>query len=168
MGFNMWNIYQEAGMSFKSLFLKSLTSTLVLAFLCLTVLSRSAWSEEDSTFYNFDPVLDERCIINILNGSARVDESGSFSLLTPLTTAIPYRARAICEQNGNLLYGESELIYADPESDEVKVGEIFFDQHHPIPVSLTVTNTEYVQDASIATYHKDDFSRKVKVEASGS
>jgi len=35
-------------------------------------------------------------------------------------------------------------------------------------VSLTVTNTEYVQDASIATYHKDDFSRKVKVEASGS
>ena len=35
-------------------------------------------------------------------------------------------------------------------------------------VSLTVTNTEYVQGASDALYHKDDFSRKVKVEASGS
>lgn len=128
-------------MSFKSLYSKSLASIFLLAFLSLTAFSKVAWAEEDFTFYNFDPVLDERCIINILNGSARVDESGSFSLLTPLTTAIPYRARAICEQDGNLLYGESELIYADPESDEVKIGEIFFDQHHPIPVSLTVTTS---------------------------
>ncbi len=35
-------------------------------------------------------------------------------------------------------------------------------------VKLSVTNTEYVQGASSAIYHKDDFSRKVKVAASGS
>lgn len=32
-------------------------------------------------------------------------------------------------------------------------------------VTLTVTNAEYSQDASNATYHKDEFSRKVKVVA---
>lgn len=139
-------------MSINTLLIKPFANIVVLAFLFVLLLSKSAFSQEDFTFYNFDPVLDERCVINILNGSTRVDESGSFSLLTPLTTDIPYRARVICEQKGRLLYGESALIYADPENEEVKVGEIFFDQYHPIPISLTVTagNTQLDIDAPVS------------------
>lgn len=84
------------------------------------------------------PVLDERCIINILNGSTRIAEDGNFALLTPLTTDVPYRARAICNYDGELVYGESSLLHAVSGDDGIDVGEILFDQYHPIPISLSL------------------------------
>ncbi|WP_369855609.1 carboxypeptidase regulatory-like domain-containing protein [Candidatus Thalassolituus haligoni] len=87
------------------------------------------------TYISVIPQLDERCTINILNGSAQVQEDGSFTLLTPLSTNVPYRARAICDYDGDIVYGESALLYGVPNG-ETAVGEIFFDQFHPIPVSL--------------------------------
>ncbi|PVZ66760.1 carboxypeptidase regulatory-like domain-containing protein [Pelagibaculum spongiae] len=113
-----------------------MASKIMMALVFLLTLSNLAIAGEDGEAS--DPVLDQRCIINILNGSARVDEHGGFALLTPLTTDVPYRARAICNNDGQLVYGESALLYADPDSDKVNVGQILFDQFHPIPVSLEI------------------------------
>jgi len=117
--------------------------TWMIYLLCISPLANAT---DDFSFFNVEPVLDERCIVNILNGSTRVDESGSFTLLTPITSDVPYRARAICNQNGALLYGESALIFNAANVDDVTISDIFFDQYHPVPVSLSITTTHTTLD----------------------
>lgn len=118
--------------------------TIMLFFMALSLflassiaLGEGAKPARPFTYYSVMPKLDERCTINILNGSTRVKKDGSFSLLTPLSTDVPYRARAICQQGEAIFHGESALINGVPNG-ETKIGEIFFDQFHPIPVSLSV------------------------------
>jgi hypothetical protein len=82
-----------------------------------------------------DIELDEDCIINILNASTRVNENGTFALLTSLPDDVPYRARAICEKEGQLFFGESALIDGIPDSI-TDTGEIDFNRSNPVPVSL--------------------------------
>lgn len=118
-----------------SLFLTRLSTILCFLFI---LLNTSFATADDQGFVNVDPVLDERCIINVLNGSARVDKYGNFALLTPLPEDVPYRARAICEQDNVLFYGESALLYGVPD-DSTEVGEIFFDRYNPVPVALNLS-----------------------------
>jgi hypothetical protein len=118
-----------------SLFLTRLPTIFYFLF---TLLNTSFATADDQGFVNIDPVLDERCIINVLNGSARVDKYGNFALLTPLPEDVPYRARAICEQDNVLFYGESALLYGVPD-DATEVGEIFFDRYNPVPVALNLS-----------------------------
>lgn len=118
-----------------SLFINRLP--IILCFLFI-LLNTSFVTADDQGTVNVDPVLDERCIINVLNGSARVDKYGNFALLTPLPEDVPYRARAICEQDNVLFYGESALLYGVPD-DSTEVGEIFFDRYNPVPVALNLS-----------------------------
>jgi len=82
-----------------------------------------------------EPILDERCNVNILNGSAQINENGTFALKTPLPENVPYRARVICEQEGVLHYGESVLLESTGDGI-TDTGEISFDRFNPVPVQL--------------------------------
>ncbi|WP_290518071.1 Ig-like domain-containing protein [Alcanivorax sp.] len=81
--------------------------------------------------------LNEDCIVNILNGSTRFKENGTFSLRTALPADVPYRARAICERDGQLFFGVSALIDGIPDSI-TETGEFNFVASNPVPASLNI------------------------------
>ncbi|MBL4671047.1 MAG: hypothetical protein JKX81_02210, partial [Arenicella sp.] len=110
-----------------------------LKSICAVLLLCSVFeaSAQTSSVNLADIKLNENCIVNILNSSTRVNENGTFTLRTALPDDVPYRARAICEQDGQLFFGESALIDGIPDSI-TDTGEINFIRSNPVPVSLNL------------------------------
>lgn len=122
---------------------KPLISTILKGLLSFLIFSSSVISAETNDEYlekNIQHILDERCIVNVLNGSSRVDESGNFATLTPMPNNISYRARALCNQEGVVFYGESDLTFGLPESNTY-IDSIQFDSYHEIPAQLKLSVT---------------------------
>ncbi|MFN3200299.1 MAG: carboxypeptidase regulatory-like domain-containing protein [Bradymonadia bacterium] len=79
--------------------------------------------------------LDERCTVNILNRTAPVNAHGGFVLPNVPVDRGLYRARVICERNGVLLRGQSDLLTLEPNA-ETKVGLVDFTRQIPVPQAL--------------------------------
>ncbi|MCB9529086.1 MAG: carboxypeptidase regulatory-like domain-containing protein [Myxococcales bacterium] len=78
--------------------------------------------------------LDERCVVNIANRSARVAADGSFAVPNvPFEAGIPSRIRAVCTRPGRLLHGASPLL--DLSADPAKV-PVFFDAFVPLATDI--------------------------------
>ena len=126
---------------------KRLASIIFVFFVMYSLSSTATESTSELVVVDGEVQLNENCIVTIRNGSARVEPDGSFTLNTPIVDIVPYRARAICEKDGEIIYGQSELLYGVPNGD-TEVGEISFKQYIPVPVSLTLTASTTELDLS--------------------
>jgi hypothetical protein len=84
------------------------------------------------------PVLNENCVVSILNRTAQVRPDGTWLISNVPTNFGQVRARATCVVNGVTYGGQSEL-FTVPQNGIVTVGEIQFAALTPIPTALRVT-----------------------------
>ena len=83
-------------------------------------------------------VLDESCVINVLNRTIQVDKHGGWSLPNVPSFMGRVRARATCVRNGETLSGESDY-FTVVQDDVVQTPEIKFEEIEPVPVKLEIT-----------------------------
>ncbi|MBD9358871.1 Ig-like domain-containing protein [Methylomonas albis] len=83
-------------------------------------------------------VLDENCIVNILNRTVQVSKDGGWSMPNVPSQMGRVRARATCTILGDTFSGESDYFNV-VQNSVVNVPDIKFDNIDPIPVSLKVT-----------------------------
>jgi hypothetical protein len=100
----------------------------VAAVLSLTVLVQPARSA----------VLDENCVVNILNRTVQVAKDGGWSMPNVPSTMGRVRARATCVKLGDTFSGESDYFNV-VQNGTAQVPEIKFESIEPVPVSLQVT-----------------------------
>jgi hypothetical protein len=131
----------------RSAYLAGFKRVALIFFAMFSLNSGAAESTSDLVVIDGEVQLNDLCIVTIRNGSARVEPDGSFTLNTPIVDVVPYRARAICEKDGEIIYGQSELLYGVPNGD-TEVGKISFKQYTPVPVSLTLTASTTELDLS--------------------
>ncbi len=83
-------------------------------------------------------VLDESCVINVLNRTIQVDKHGGWSLPNVPSFMGRVRARATCVRNGETLSGESDY-FTVIQDGVVQTPEIKFEEIEPVPVKLEIT-----------------------------
>ena len=100
------------------------------------------------------PRLDETCTVNILNRTAPVNEFGGFVLPNVPVDRGLYRLRAICERNGRIIRGQSDLLELMPNAETV-VPSVDFGRQIPIPSNLTL----YAEDDKVTLVEPDEIGR---------
>lgn len=124
-----------------------------------------------------EAVLDENCVVNILNRTVQAAADGSWQMPNVPANQGQIRARATClTPDGLTSSGQSEyFIVPNGGFTQLQIGEIFFENPEPIPVSLTVFPTGVSSIGSIgntvqlnitATY-QDSSTRDVSSATSG-
>lgn len=88
-------------------------------------------------------VLDENCVISILNRTIQVNTSGDWSLPNVPSNMGLIRARANCIANGQTFSGQSDY-FVVPQDGIVDVSDIKFEDLDPIPSSLSILPTNDV------------------------
>ncbi|UOA08748.1 Ig-like domain-containing protein [Methylobacter sp. S3L5C] len=83
-------------------------------------------------------ILDENCVVNILNRTVQVSKDGSWSMPNVPSQMGRVRARATCIKLGETFSGESDY-FTIVQNGVAQVPEITFQNIEPIPVSLQVT-----------------------------
>ena len=83
-------------------------------------------------------VLDENCVVNILNRTIQVNKDGGWSMPNVPSQMGRVRARATCTKLGDTFSGESEY-FNIVQNGIAQVPEIKFENIEPVPVSLKVT-----------------------------
>ncbi|WP_198159262.1 Ig-like domain-containing protein, partial [Methylomonas lenta] len=83
-------------------------------------------------------VLDENCVVNILNRTVQVSADGGWSMPNVPSQMGRVRARATCVKLGDTFSGESDY-FNIVQNGIAQVPEIKFDNIEPIPVSLKVS-----------------------------
>lgn len=83
-------------------------------------------------------VLDENCVVNILNRTVQVNKDGSWSMPNVPSQMGRVRARATCTKLGETFSGESDYFNV-VQNGIVNVPDIKFENIEPTPVSLKVT-----------------------------
>ncbi|HEV7732271.1 MAG TPA: FG-GAP-like repeat-containing protein [Candidatus Binatia bacterium] len=94
--------------------------------------------------------LDERCVVSILNRTAKVRADGTFVIGNVPSNFGPVRAHATCIVRGTTVTGQSDL-FVVPPSGVIDTGSIEFDIPQPIPASLAVTASTPTLPATGAT-----------------
>ncbi|MEQ1529179.1 MAG: Ig-like domain-containing protein, partial [Methylococcales bacterium] len=83
-------------------------------------------------------VLDENCVVNILNRTVQVNNDGAWSMPNVPSQMGRVRARATCTKLGDTFSGESDY-FNIVQNGIAQVPEIKFQNIEPTPVSLKVT-----------------------------
>ncbi|MFI3197633.1 MAG: Ig-like domain-containing protein, partial [Methylococcaceae bacterium] len=83
-------------------------------------------------------VLDENCVVNILNRTVQVSKDGGWSMPNVPSQMGRVRARATCTKLGETFSGESDY-FNIVQNGIAQVPEIKFQNIEPVPVSLQVT-----------------------------
>ncbi|WP_262964899.1 Ig-like domain-containing protein, partial [Methylobacter psychrophilus] len=83
-------------------------------------------------------ILDENCVVNILNRTVQVNKDGSWTMPNVPSQMGRVRARATCIKLGETFSGESDY-FTIVQNGVAQVPEIIFQNIEPIPVSLQVT-----------------------------
>lgn len=83
-------------------------------------------------------VLDESCVVNILNRTIQVGADGGWSMPNVPSNMGQVRARATCVQNGQTISGQSDY-FAITSNTITRVSEIVFQNLDPIPSSLNIS-----------------------------
>ena len=83
-------------------------------------------------------VLDEHCVVNILNRTVQVTRDGSWAMPNVPSQMGRIRARATCTRFGETFSGESDY-FSVQQNGVVNVPQIQFDRLEPIPVSLSIS-----------------------------
>jgi hypothetical protein len=88
-------------------------------------------------------VLDENCVINILNRTIQVSPNGRWAMPNVPSTMGQVRARATCTKDGVTVSGQSDY-FTVTQDDITQIGEISFEEPEPIPTALSI----YPMDAT--------------------
>jgi hypothetical protein len=119
-------------------------------------------------------ILDENCVVNILNRTVQVNKEGSWSMPNVPSQMGRVRARATCIKLGETFSGESDY-FNIVQNGISQVPEIKFQNIEPVPVSLQVTEPAIetlsskgatVQLKVLATY-RDGSKRDVTASTNG-
>ncbi len=119
-------------------------------------------------------ILDENCVVNILNRTVQVNKDGSWTMPNVPSQMGRVRARATCIKLGETFSGESDY-FNIIQNGVAQVPEITFQNIEPIPVSLQVTEPVIetlsskgatVQLKVLATY-RDGSKRDITASTNG-
>ena len=164
------------------------SSFLTGALLCLAV-SASAWATGpvpgvalaggDPVAFTDDTVsdslLDESCVISVLNRTIQVSSDGGWSLPNLPANQGAVRARATCSgEDGSTQSGQSEYFNILANSI-TRIGEIVFENLDPIPVNIMFTPADAVVldtigatlQLSVTATYADDSTADVTAANSG-
>ncbi len=83
-------------------------------------------------------LLDDSCIVSVLNRSASVNPDGTWILPNVPANFGPVRARATCVRNGSTVFGQSDL-FTLAADQSVTLPDIVLGNTSPIPLSIAVT-----------------------------
>ena len=118
-------------------------------------------------------VLDDHCTVSILNRTVRVAADGTWVLPNVPAGFGLVRARATCVNDGVVTYGETAP-FIIPPNGSLDAPPIFFNQHTPIPATVTVsadTTTFNSAGASVQlhvmAHYADGHSADVTAASSG-
>lgn len=103
-------------------------------------------------------VLDENCVVNILNRTVQVDKNGGWAMPNVPSFMGKVRARATCIKLGETFSGQSDYFNV-VRNGVAEVPEIKFDNIEPVPVSLQVT------EPAVATLSGSGATTQLKVLA---
>ncbi|WP_427501178.1 Ig-like domain-containing protein [Methylomonas sp. MED-D] len=103
-------------------------------------------------------VLDENCVVNILNRTVQVGKDGAWSMPNVPSQMGRVRARATCTKLGDTFSGESDY-FNIVQNGIVNVPDITFENIEPIPVSLKVS------EPTVETLSSQGATAQLKVEA---
>ncbi|TAK60985.1 Ig-like domain-containing protein, partial [Methylobacter sp.] len=95
-------------------------------------------------------VLDQNCVVNILNRTVQVSNDGSWSMPNVPSQMGRVRARATCTKLGETFSGESDY-FNIVQNGISQVPEIKFENIEPVPVSLQVTEPTVENLSGIGT-----------------
>ncbi|HEU4889413.1 MAG TPA: Ig-like domain-containing protein [Thermoanaerobaculia bacterium] len=84
-------------------------------------------------------VLDERCVVAILNRVTQVHPDGSWAVTNVPITNEKVRARATCQKNGITTTGQSEFFVVTPGSTVLENIPIDFASPKPVPAQLLLS-----------------------------
>ena len=127
-----------------------------------------------STFQARAVVLDENCVISILNRTIQVNADGGWSLPNVPSFMGQIRARATCVNDGKTVSGQSDY-FSVVENDITDVSAIVFANMDPIPSSLnfgsvgaqTINAIEGTLQIAVFANYQDGSRRDVTAPASG-
>ncbi len=91
-------------------------------------------------------VLDQNCVINILNRTVQASADGGFSLPNVPSTMGQVRARATCIKDGITVSGQTDY-FTVINNGTADVGEFLTGEENPIPNALAFTHTGNDPDA---------------------
>ncbi|HUK47891.1 MAG TPA: hypothetical protein VLW06_09870, partial [Terriglobales bacterium] len=119
------------------------------------------------------PVLDESCVVSVLNRTVQVNHDGTWILPTIPANFGPVRARATCVRNGVTSFGQSDL-FTLGANQSVTLPAITLGNTTPIPtgISLNTTTTMLTQPGqttqltTMATY-SDGSTQNISASSSG-
>ncbi len=77
-------------------------------------------------------LLNQNCTVSVLNRTAQVNPDGSFNIINLPASNGPFRARAVCNNQGRNLFGQSDFLVDDP-SGIINIGTIKFFEEAPAP-----------------------------------
>ena len=100
--------------------------------------------------YSAPPGLNRDCTATALNRLVQVDDDGTFVLPNMPVPLGAFRVRVVCERNTGVDRGTSPFVTAQP-NDATDVGGIDFTDEAPIPVSVELSSTRSVLNASNST-----------------
>lgn len=83
-------------------------------------------------------VLNEHCVVSVLNRSAQVQADGSWVLPNVPANIGRVRVRATCVENGVTRSGQSGYLVVPPNG-AIRVGDILLDALEPVPSQLVLT-----------------------------
>ena len=86
----------------------------------------------------FGQVLNQYCVVSILNRTVQVNADGSWILPNVPANLGPVRARATCVQNGVTTFGQSAL-FTIPSHGTINLPHIQLGNATPVPTSIAVT-----------------------------
>jgi DNA-binding beta-propeller fold protein YncE len=118
----------------------------IIAILCSLFLPQIRAQELTGTFSSnaikqLPPppsLLDESCVVAILNRTTRVNHDGTWILPTVPANFGPVRARATCVRNGVSFFGQSDL-FTIGSNQSVTLPSITLGNVSPIPTSISLT-----------------------------
>ncbi len=119
-------------------------------------------------------VLDENCVVNILNRTIQVAPDGGWSMPNVPSNMGRVRARATCIRDGQTISGQSDY-FTIVRNGITKVSEIVFEEVEPIPASLTIAPSGLVlmsdigdtQQLSVTATYADGSTSDVTASSSG-
>lgn len=119
------------------------------------------------------PVLDEDCVVSLLNRTAPVDADGIWVLPNVPAGIGQVRLRATCVEDGVTIGGQSDY-FTVPADGVIRVDEIHFDGQAPVPERLTLsastttlTEPGQVLPLTVVALYPDGTSADVTSAAAG-
>ena len=121
----------------------------------------------------FTQVLNDNCVVSILNRTIQADAVGSWAMPNVPSTMGQIRARASCVENGITIAGQSDY-FGVVNNGAVDVGLIKFGSQDPIPTNLTINSSSTtlngvgsILSLQVTANYADGSSKEVTAPANG-